>query len=86
MKYVVAMMVLALFAGKMAVADESASSSSVTTTSENPVTGTVTHKTKMSKKHKDMAGNEHTKKMTKMKKMKKDGSSTTTTETEEHHD
>ncbi|MGZ3693651.1 MAG: hypothetical protein ACXWQO_05590 [Bdellovibrionota bacterium] len=86
MKYVVTMMVLALFAGKMALADDSASMEKSDKTSENPVTGTVTHTQKMSKKHKDIAGNMHSKKVTKKSKAKTSGAVDTTTTTEEHHD
>lgn len=86
MKYVVMMMVLALFAGKLAMANDSeASNESSVDTSKNPITGTVTTKKKKKMKHKDMAGNVHTKKSTETTKEHTDGSVSKETETEESH-
>jgi hypothetical protein len=88
MKYVLTMMVLALFAGQVALADNEgdASMEQSTTSSENPITGTVTTKHKMSKKHKDRAGVMHSKKHKRTVKQKTDGSTTTSSETEESHE
>lgn len=83
MKYVLAMMVAALIAGNAAMAHEESAEKSVDVdSSKNPITGTVTTKKKMKSKHKDMAGNMHSKTTTETTKMKKDGVVEKKTETE----
>lgn len=75
MKYVVMMCVLALFAGKLAVANEDAVEKS-SDTSKNPITGTVTTKKKYKAKHKRADGSMHKVDATKTIKTKTDGSTT----------
>lgn len=88
MKYVVIMMAVALFAGKASFANDAENKAESTVdVSENPITGTVKTKKVKRMKHKDMAGNMHSKKTTETTKEKTDGSMTKEVETKEeaHH-